>query len=106
MRTRIHRLLPRAGTALLLASIVGFALTASPGFAIGPGGGPGPGSGGGKGPGIPPPGTGGGGPPSTQPIPEISPGAAASALLLVTGGTLILTDRFRRRHAPPAHEPS
>ena len=52
-----------------------------------------------QGPGTPgqPPGTSG-----TPPIgvPEIDPGAAASALGLLLSGALVLTDRFRRKQAP------
>ena len=62
-----------------------FLLLASPGFAIGPGGG---GSGvGGE--------TLGGGSADT---PEINPSAAIGVLTLLVGGTLILTDRLRRRY--------
>ena len=111
MSSRIYHSLRRLGTAVVMsAGLVGFVLTSGPGFAIGPGSGPGGGSGGkgGKGPPIDlPPGTGGGGtlppPPPGKPIPELSPGATASALVLLTGGTLILTDRLRRRTGRSAH---
>ena len=90
----------------LYAGLVGVVLTASPLLAVGPGTGPGEGGKGGKGgkggP-ISPPGGGGGGSPI---IPEISAGAATSALALLAGGTLILTDRLRRRSRPAAHEPT
>ena len=110
MSTRLLHSRRRMGTALVtFAVLVGFVLTTAPGFAIGPGSGPGGGPGGGdKGGGgkiiIPPggpPGGGGSGPPP-QPIPEISPGSAVGALMLLAGGTLILADRFRRRSSPSA----
>lgn len=87
----------------LYAGLVGVFLTASPLLAVGPGVGPGGGGGkGGKGgKGIPGPGGGGGG--GTPIIPEISRGTAASALALLAGGTLILTDRLRRRSGSPDH---
>jgi hypothetical protein len=85
----------------LYAGLVGVVLSASPLFAVGPGVGPGGGGGkGGKGKGIPGPGGGGGGTPI---IPEISRGTAASALALLAGGTLILTDRLRRRSGSADH---
>src|SRR6476620_9294468 len=100
-------------TIALYLGLVGFVLMTSPALAIGPGSGPGKG-GGGKGPGGGPgpgghgggpgpggggggpgPGGGGGGPPEVKGVPEIDPGAAASALALLAGGTLILIDRNR-----------
>ena len=62
--------------------LAGLLVTAGSALAVGPGGG---GGGGGVG------GTGG------QAVPEISASAAVSALTLLTGGTLILVDRMRRR---------
>lgn len=69
------------------AVVVVLALTASPAFAVFPGGSdPGGHSGGGGG-------TGGGG---GGHAPEIGVGAAASALTLLAGATLIALDRRRR----------
>jgi hypothetical protein len=39
----------------------------------------------------------GGPPPPPGPAPEIDPGSAATALGLLTGGVLMLTDRLRRK---------
>ena len=107
MIIRIPRWFPRIGTVLApLMTVVLFGLTASPGFAIGPGSGP-PGGEGGNPPTLPPenpPGTDSGPPPSTQPVPEINAGSAVAALVLLVGGTLILTDRTRRRAATAAHD--
>lgn len=68
------------------AALLTLAVTAGPALAVFPGGGP---------PGGPPGGgTGGGG--GGNPIPEIGLGAAASALTLLVGLTLIALDRRRR----------
>jgi hypothetical protein len=72
------------------AVVVVLALTASPAFAVFPGGSdPGGHSGGGGG-------TGGGGGGGGGHAPEIGVGAAASALTLLAGATLIALDRRRR----------
>lgn len=77
------------------AALVALALTAAPLFAVGPGDGPGAGGGGGPGGGEQPV-------PTTPPVspgdvPEINPSSAVGALVLLVGGTLLLTDRMRRR---------
>jgi len=76
------------------AAVAALALLASPIFAVGPGGGPvqEPPGGGGQNPGPTPP--------SQADVPEINPGAAVGALVLLAGSTLLLTDRLRRRHSP------
>lgn len=76
-------------------ALITLALASSPLFAVGPGDGLG---GGGGGEGEQPA-------PSPVPVtpgdvPEINPSAAASALILLAGGTLLLTDRVRRRNSP------
>jgi hypothetical protein len=86
-------LAPHIGPAL-----VTLALASSPLFAVGPGNGPGGGGGGAGGGGeepIPTP-----VPVTPGDVPEINPGAAVSALILLAGGTLLLTDRVRRRNSP------
>ena len=84
----VTRRLPRVWGAALLT----LALAASPALAIFPGGGtPGGGGPGGGTSGGTPGGGGGGGQ-----VPEIGLGAAASALTLLAGATLIALDRRRR----------
>ena len=84
---KLTRHIPRVWGAALLT----LALLASPAFAVFPGGGGGPGGGPGGGTG----GGGGGGGGGGQ-VPEIGLGAAASALTLLAGATLIALDRRRR----------
>lgn len=77
-------------------ALVASALTAAPLLAVGPGDGPGTGGGSGPGGGEQPV-------PNTPPVspgdvPEINPGAAVGALVLLISGTLLLTDRHRRRN--------
>ena len=87
----VRRLRP---SRLFAAATLSLALVATPAFAVFPGndtgGDPGGGGGGSKGGG----GGGGGGD-----VPEIGLGAAASALTLLVGVTLIALDRRRRRPA-------
>lgn len=90
----ISRTLAHIGPALIT-----LALASSPLFAVGPGDGLG-GGGGGEG------GSEGEQPaPSPVPVtpgdvPEINPSTAVSALILLAGGTLLLTDQVRRRNSP------
>jgi hypothetical protein len=97
MTRRISRAVtPVLSGGSVLAALVALALTAAPIFAVGPGDGPGPTPGPGPGPVQPPT------PPPVTPgdVPEINPGAAVGALVLLVGGTLLLTDRLRRRNSP------
>lgn len=93
---------------ITLCGLIGVFVSSTPVLAIGPGNGGGKGGngGGGKGPGghilLPPPS--GRGPNSPPAVPEINPGAAASALTLAAGGTLIIADRLRRRDEPNADD--
>ena len=89
----VTRRLPRVWA----AAVVALALAASPALAVFPGGGGGPGGGPGGGTSGGNPGGGGGG---GGQVPEIGLGAAASALTLLVGATLIALDR--RRRALPA----
>jgi hypothetical protein len=90
---KAHRLVSRSS--MWAAVLVTLVLTAGPALAIFPGSGGGTGGGGGGG------GTGGGGggggtPGGQQNVPEIGLGAAAAALTLLIGATLIAVDRRRR----------
>jgi hypothetical protein len=85
---RTRRLLGRSG--VWAAALLIVAMASGPAFALFPGGGTGGGGGGGGG------GTGGGGGGGGTQAPEISAGAAASALTLLVGATLIALDRRRR----------
>jgi hypothetical protein len=94
---------------ITLCGLIGVFVSSAPVLAIGPGNGGGQGGngGGGKGPGggnirLPPPSR--PGPTSPPAVPEINPGAAASALTLAAGGTLIIADRLRRRDEPNADD--
>ncbi|MFL5245725.1 MAG: hypothetical protein ACJ8FY_26820 [Gemmataceae bacterium] len=84
--------------------LVGIALVTTPAFANLPGSGPLPQGGGAGGPqGTPGGGGGGGGLPKGGPgpgptaVPELDPGSLLGIATLLTGGVLILTDRFRQR---------
>jgi hypothetical protein len=79
----------------LAVAVLSLALMATPAFAVFPGNDPGGGGGGGGGSSG-----GGGGTPGTHgSVPEIGLGAAASALTLLVGVTLIALDRRRHRSA-------
>jgi hypothetical protein len=87
---KAHRLVSRSG--VWAVSLLTLALMAGPALAIFPGNGGGSGGGGGGG------GTsgGGGGAGGQNQVPEIGLGAAASAMTLLVGITLIALDRRRR----------
>src|SRR5262245_10825863 len=80
---------------MIALALVSLAVGAAPALAVGPGGGPTGGGGGGGGTKGGSSGGGGGGGGGT--VPEINPNAAAAALTLLGGMTLILTDKLRRR---------
>ena len=96
--SKAHRLVSRSG--VWAAVLVTLVLTAGPALAIFPGGGGGTGGGGGGG-GT---GGGGGGGGGGNQVPEIGLGAAASALTVLVGATLIAVDR-RRRQSPVEPQP-
>jgi hypothetical protein len=91
LRTLYHALPASHAWRTSGVAMIALMLLACPVLAIGPGGGGG-GGGGGVG------GNGQGG--SGGEVPEINPTAAMSALTILVGGTLILTDRLRRRPRP------
>lgn len=94
MASQIALFVRKMRTSSLLAAIFCLLLLTTPAFAVFPGGDPGGGGGGGGGSS----GGGGGGQ-----VPEIGLGAAASAITLLVGITLIALDR--RRHRTASVEP-